>query len=537
MLRAALLALICLCPGVARAQALGAPLAAIKAGTLPTATPLPAGPSNAARDADATLVVFNEADEESRLLAQFYAQKRNIPTEQVVGLHCSLAEEITRNEYEVTIAEPLRALFTKNSWWKLDPLENPAGPVLWNRIRFVALMRGIPLKIAPAPGYPGDKPVAGDLIRAHNEAAVDSELAVLGLRLRVISGALSNPYFTGLTSIHTAGFPNLMLVARLDGPTPAIVRRMIVDSIATEEAGLHGFAYMDARATADPRLTEGDRWLYAATEDLRKNGIPVILDNGPAMFPDGSPMRSVALYFGWYSEQLAGPFARPGFRLLPGSIAVHIHSFSGVTVRDDHRNWVGPLLAEGAAATLGNVYEPYLELTPHLDIFENRLRLGFTFAESAYMSQRVVSWMTTCVGDPLYRPFSAGHLLKRTKANAEWDAYHDGALAWFNNPKAGLAQLREAARRMNSGIIWEGLALLQMGDKDHKAAAASLAEALNAFTNVDDQMQVAIHEVIELRQAGREFDADALAKKMVAAHRTSPATAVLKQLAPAVFPQ
>jgi len=181
------------------------------------------------------------------------------------------------------------------------------------------------------------------------------------------------------------------------------------------------------------------------------------------------------------------------------------------------------------------VYEPYLALTPHLDIFENRLRLGFTFAESAYMSERVVSWMTTVVGDPLYRPYSADHPLKRTKANAEWDAYHDGALAWFSNPKAGAAQLRESARKMNSGIIWEGLALLQMGDKDHKAAAASLAEARNAYSNVDDQMQTAIHEVIELRQSGREIEANELAKKMVGAHRTSPATAVLKQLAPDVF--
>ena len=51
----------------------------------------------------------------------------------------------------------------------------------------------------------------------------------------------------------------------------------------------------------------------------------------------------------------------------------------------------------GAAATLGNVYEPYLTLTPHLDVFHDRLCAGFTFAEASYMSQRVLSWMTTSV--------------------------------------------------------------------------------------------------------------------------------------------
>jgi hypothetical protein len=67
---------------------------------------------------------------------------------------------------------------------------------------------------------------------------------------------------------------------------------------------------------------------------------------------------------------------------------------------------VAPLVTRGAAATTGNVYEPYLDLTPHLDVLNERLLQGFTFAESVYMSLKVLSWMTTVVGDPLYRPFA-----------------------------------------------------------------------------------------------------------------------------------
>jgi hypothetical protein len=74
-------------------------------------------------------------------------------------------------------------------------------------------------------------------------------------------------------------------------------------------------------------------------------------------------------------------------------------------MRDDQHGWTGAFVAHGAAATMGTVYEPYLELTPHIDIFCRRLLAGQYFCEAAYASQRGLSWMTTVVGDPLYRPF------------------------------------------------------------------------------------------------------------------------------------
>jgi hypothetical protein len=60
------------------------------------------------------------------------------------------------------------------------------------------------------------------------------------------------------------------------------------------------------------------------------------------------------------------------------------------TLRDKNSGWAGPLVSRGAAATVGNVYEPYLELTAHLDILNDRLLHGFTFGE-AYSCRREVS--------------------------------------------------------------------------------------------------------------------------------------------------
>ena len=92
--------------------------------------------------------------------------------------------------------------------------------------------------------------------------------------------------------------------------------------------------------------------------------------------PTNFPLRDTALYFGWYDWNVNGPFANPNFKFKRGAVAVHLHSFSATQLRDATKNWCAPLLAKGAAATLGNVYEPYLALTHHFDIFNARLMAG-----------------------------------------------------------------------------------------------------------------------------------------------------------------
>ncbi len=79
------------------------------------------------------------------------------------------------------------------------------------------------------------------------------------------------------------------------------------------------------------------------------------------------------------TDSINGPFADPAFRFRNGAVAVHIHSFSAATLRSPTSGWSGPLLERGAAATVGNVYEPYLTLTANLDVLQDRLMSGFTF--------------------------------------------------------------------------------------------------------------------------------------------------------------
>jgi uncharacterized protein (TIGR03790 family) len=488
-------------------------------------------PAPVSAESAATLVVFNQNDRDSVELARFYAEKRGVPKEQVIGLKCAKIEEISREDYDKTIAEPLRRVFTEKGWWKLRAPESPMGPVESNKIRFVALIRGIPLKIAAMPLYEGDKLAGPAPVGSANEAAVDAEVAVLGYRTRVISGAMNNFYFRSYTPIAEARRAELMLVCRLDAPTPETVRRMITDSIAAEQEGLAGFAYIDARGVSDPGYVIGDDWLFAIANTARRRGTPTVLDNGPGIFPQSYPMTKAALYFGWYAGDLSGPFVRPEFRFVRGAVAVHIHSFSAATLRDPLRNWSGPLVSAGAAATLGNVYEPYLGLTPQLDIFHDRLRAGLTFAESAYMAQRVLSWMTTCVGDPLYRPFKGAAELGEKPVEGEWADYRQSARAWYSSERAaGDAALRAAAKKNRSGMTLEGLGLLQLSVDDRTAALETFAEARALYGPTVDALRVAVHEVMQLKAAGREAEARVLVRRVTAKAPDMPAADLLRLL-------
>src|SRR5712691_8193063 len=73
--------------------------------------------------AASTIVVYNKAVSDSVELAKFYAEQRSIAPDHLIGLNCSTEEEISREEYDRTIADPLREIFKQCHWWTLsEPL-------------------------------------------------------------------------------------------------------------------------------------------------------------------------------------------------------------------------------------------------------------------------------------------------------------------------------------------------------------------------------------------------------------------------------
>lgn len=476
-----------------------------------------------------TVVVFNENDLDSTALAGLYVEKRGIPPKNLIGLRCSRSEEISRKEYDDTIAEPLRRELTDRGLWKILKEATPAGRVSETKVRFVALMHGVPLRVAETSGYEGDKTDGQPAeIFQRNGCSVDSELSILGLWTKQISGVLFNPYFREAKVVQDMEIPSQLLVTRLDGPSPAIVRQMIENTMTAEANGLRGFTYVDAQGLKPGALQLGDRWFHNAARGARERGEAVILDNGPVLFPDLYPMRHAAVYLGWYAEHAAGPFARENFRFVPGAIALHLHSFSAVTLRDRNRYWCGPLVAKGVAATVGNVAEPFLGLTPQPDIFAQRIREGFTFAEASFMSQRALSWMTTSVGDPLYRPY----LNLKEDLNNPWDAYRAGVRAWLGkNRAAGEAALRESATRLKSGIVSEAMGLLEMSGNDHNAALQAFQQARSFYENPDDRARVALHESTAVSTIKGPNEAARFLREQAAANEASESAPLLGVMA------
>ncbi len=95
-------------------------------------------------------------------------------------------------------------------------------------------------------------------------------------------------------------------VGRLDGPTPAIARRLVDDALEVEKTGLNGIFYLDARGlkgqAAPGNYVWFDQHLLRLSDLLKKySGMKVVLDGNLASFPRApAPMPpSIAVGIPW----------------------------------------------------------------------------------------------------------------------------------------------------------------------------------------------------------------------------------------------
>jgi uncharacterized protein (TIGR03790 family) len=335
----------------------------------------------------------------------------------VIGLDLPTSETMTRAEYRNKLEKPLlrevedRSLFTFRA--QITPaIDGKPGSVEWklgaSKIRYVVLCYGVPVRIAKDPTVIEETPEEMPVPLRRNEAAVDTELALLPLNNMKLplTGPLSNPFYAATNGAALHPTNGILMVARIDGPSAAIARGLVDKAMEAEENGLWGRAYFDVRGINEGAYKDGDVMIRTAADAIRRFGFETIVDENPETFPAAFPMSHIAFYAGWYDGQVSGPFARPKVEFMPGAVAYHLHSFSAQTIRSADKHWVGPLLAAGATATLGCVDEPYLSGTPDIGaVFARMTLLGFSFGEAAYAGQPYLSWQTTIVGDPLYRPF------------------------------------------------------------------------------------------------------------------------------------
>lgn len=404
-------------------------------------------------DGREVIVIYNFTMPESKSVAEHYAERRQVPRSQVFGFTLSQGNDLSRNEYRETLEKPLLKKLVDGGFWRLGSSEmtdtngkpvKVEGAVLESKIRYLALCYGVPLRILVDPDLkePIDETTRPEFRR--NEAAVDSELACLPLinRKFPLAGPLRNAVYTATNAAWLHPTNGLLLVTRLDGPTPEIARGLVDKALEAETGGLWGRAYFDWRTVTDPNMKLGDDWIRTAADISRHLGFETITNDQEATFPPSFPMSQIAIYMGWYRQNVDGPFTLPAVEFMPGAFAYHLHSFSAATLRSSNSHWAGPLLAKGATATMGCVHEPYLGGTPDLGVFTARLFFdNFTFGEAAYASQNVLSWMTTVVGDPLYRPFAK----TPQRLHLELEAKKSGLIEWSHLRVVNLGRARGAS--------------------------------------------------------------------------------------------
>ena len=475
------------------------------------------------------VVIYNTRVPASKTVADHYAAVRQVPTNQIFGFALTTNEVITRADFTDFLQNPLLEKLERTGLWKFGAAEVPAAGaipahteerVTQTKIRYAVLCYGVPLKIASDPALketPAALHMSGEFRR--DEAAVDSELVWLPLiHMNVpLLGPVPNRLYACTNRPMFTPLNGLLLVSRLDGPTPEIASGLVDKAVAAETSGLWGRAYFDLRGLSPSNsLYQGDIWLHAGSEICRQLGFDVDVDTNADTFPESYPLSQVAVYAGWYDADVSGPFRRPEVEFMPGAFAYHLHSYSAETLRSPTSRWCGPLLAGGATCTMGCVYEPYLQFTPNIAVFLECLGNGYTFGEAAWAAQLAISWQTTVIGDPLYQPFGKS-LIER---HSELAQSHSPLIEWsfermINSDLARGARpaiwedfLKKLPATDQSAVLTEKLAEIEdaMGQPDPAIAAWQNALKLNP----SHQQRIRIRRVLEEKLVARGRKAEAI---------------------------
>jgi len=358
---------------------------------------------------EAVLVVANQNDPDSLALAKYYMDAREIPAANLIKIAAAGDEEISWDDFASTIWNPLVEHLAAENWLIGSMLPKPDAQgrrrisARFNRVGYLVLCRGVPLRIRNAPPPDAERDTLAKLpvpLRTTG-AAVDSELALLPAPASPATAFLPNPLFQKTPAAAVKTRSQIIIVSRLDGPSFADCRQLVDNALLAEKNGLAGRAYVDLGG----RYPEGDKWLRAAADTIAKAGFDVSREETPALFCFETRADAPAFYLGWYAQNAAGRFADPWLRFAPGAIAFHLHSFSAATLRSDSQNWVGPLVARGATLSFGNVAEPFLHLTTRPDTLVAALFDGAQAGDAHALATPALSWQNVLVGDPLYQPF------------------------------------------------------------------------------------------------------------------------------------
>jgi uncharacterized protein (TIGR03790 family) len=366
------------------------------------------GPAN-------VLLVVNKESKVSRAVGEYYRDRRHIPQAQVCFLRTTDREEIDRATFNEEIRRPI-----------LDFLERGK---LQDRILYIVLTKGVPLKIKSSGGN-------------RDNASVDSELTLLYQDLAGVPHGLEasvpNPYFNAnlrgaFVRFSHKNFP-IYLVTRLDGYDLNDIRALIDRALAPAADGR--FVFDESWNDSSP----GNVWLRQAALDVRRAGIPesLIRLETTSAFLTGE--QDVMGYASWGSNDKSDHSRTLDNSWVNGALAAEYVSTDARTFERPPKDWtigqwsdppatffdgspqslIADYIHEGVTGISGYVYEPYLQGCVRPQILFPAYVQGLNLAESFYLAMPYLSWQNVVVGDPLADPYP-GRPLPRDEANPPED--------------------------------------------------------------------------------------------------------------------
>lgn len=179
-------------------------------------------------DTRRVVVVINTKSPDSQAVGAYYMDKRGIPADAAIHIACPPGEEISRTDFDVLIATPVREKIKQ----------------LGRRTDFVVLTQGVPIRIGDKWGPSVDSLLAG----------VPSPIKpITTINAENVNGAV-HPYFQADEPFNSEKY-SMWLVTRLTGPTVAGAKAL-VDRSLKAEAGKGPFLFDQAanRNTEDLSL-------------------------------------------------------------------------------------------------------------------------------------------------------------------------------------------------------------------------------------------------------------------------------------------
>ncbi|MBN8705428.1 MAG: TIGR03790 family protein [Bacteroidetes bacterium] len=362
---------------------------------------------------DEVLIVFNKnylVDENNNgvsdglEIATYYAQKRNLPSENILGIYTSVNEQIERSIFDADFDASGRSTHIRQDLETyLSETTDADGNLLKTKIRFIVLTKGIPLAITA---------LNSSAYEAADFSSVDQAITLL-FQIHPIKWRVSNPYYNpdrnGSTTSPFIPFAWELndvrlsyLVTRLDGYKLDDVFALVDRSLAATENPQRGLFVIDGDGKT---YTDFDQ----AFDKLKEAGarvFPEQLDETPQNI-----LTAPDSVLGYVSNGIYG--GKPAnyvdnllnFTYAPGAIFSSYESFNGASFRkpDKRMGQVGQFIATGGSGGIGNVNEPwYLGIAREFVLFPAYVK-GYTWAEAAYQSLIFTDFTSVVIGDPLMR--------------------------------------------------------------------------------------------------------------------------------------